>query len=113
MRKFKMSVILSIIYIVLCILAFAFHLAKMDKFSAMFIGILTMPGSLIEALAYDIIINPIFNIEFNSYTWNVSLGIWVFINAVLIFFITTRLISKKNRQTMGTDKKGTQNGGAH
>jgi hypothetical protein len=69
-------------------MAFSFYIARheTDKFSAMFIGILTMPWGLLEALFHDFILAPMFNYTFSPVVKNISLVVWVIINTVLIFF---------------------------
>jgi hypothetical protein len=92
-NRFILPSILSIMYVFSCIMAFSFHIARpaTDKFSAMFIGILTMPWSLLEALFHDLIIAPIFNYTFSSVVLNISLVVWVIVNTFLIFIICNKI----------------------
>jgi len=97
-RQYKIPIIISIIYIVLCVLAFAFNMAKREMFSAMFIVMLTLPWSFLTALTHDVILNPIFNIQFNTIIFDVSYVAWVIVNTFLIFFIYNRYKGKKCKE---------------
>ncbi|KQC09246.1 MAG: hypothetical protein APR62_02840 [Smithella sp. SDB] len=90
-RKLLTPSILSAIYVLLCILAFGFHIARheTDKFSAMFIGILTMPWSFVASLLISFI-EIITKYEFKYIGNNIILLICVIVNTVLIFFIAKK-----------------------
>ncbi|MBP1762716.1 MAG: hypothetical protein H6Q64_2258 [Firmicutes bacterium] len=96
-RKLLIPSILSLIYVLLCIMAFAFHIARheTDKFSAMFIAVLTLPWSFLESLFHDLVISTIFHFEFNYFMKNITISIWVILNAALIFFIVKKILNKQ------------------
>ena len=89
-RQYKIPITLSIIYIVLCVLAFTFCIVK-EYFACMFIIMLTLPWSFLVSLTHDIILNPIFNIQFDTIIFDVSYVAWVIVNTFLIFFIYNRI----------------------
>ena len=94
-KELKTSVLLSILYIALCALAFTFHcIRQADMFSAMFIGILTMPWSICYALLKDFIIAGIFNYEIKYVTHYIVLFFSVLVNTLLIFFISNKFKNK-------------------
>ena len=96
-NRFILPSILSIMYIFSCIIAFSFHIARpaTDKFSGMFIVLLTMPWSLLEALFHDLVIASIFDYRFNDFVWYVSSVIWVIVNTILIFVICNKMRKQK------------------
>lgn len=59
-RKLLIPSILSLIYVLLCIMAFAFHIARheTDKFSAMFIAVLTLPWSFLNLYSMILLYPP-------------------------------------------------------
>lgn len=93
-HKFLMfSIIVSVIYLVPCTLAFIFFITRheTDKFAAMFIALLTLPWSFCFVLFKDLIIAPFYNYEFNFITNTITLLISVFFNTFLIFFIPYKI----------------------
>ncbi len=92
-HRFSLPSILSIVYFFSCIMAFAFHITRheTDKFSAMFIAILTMPWSLLESLFHDLIIATILHFEFSHVLKNITMAIWVIVNTVLIFIVCNKM----------------------
>ena len=99
MLKHRLSrpIILTFIYVLFCIFAFVFHIARheTDKFSALFIAMLTMPWSLCFALFKDFIIATIFDYSFNYMGKNIILSLFVIVNATIIFFIAQKTREKK------------------
>jgi len=97
MNKWKILIpsTLSIIYVFMCIWAFGFHIARhgTDKFSAMFIGILTLPWSFITSLLTSFI-ELITKYEFKYMENNIILIICAIVNTFLIFIITRIMINK-------------------
>jgi len=89
--------IISGLYLIASIVAFIFHIGRheTDKFSAMFIAILTLPWSLLESLIHDIVISNIFHFEFNYIMKNITMSIWVIVNTIIIFFITKKIMKQK------------------
>lgn len=98
-QKLYLPIILSSIYVLLSILAFSFHIVmhETDKYSAIFIGILTMPWSFFESLFHDLIISTILNYEFSYTLKNFTMSVWVILNATLIFFIVRKLNMSGNK----------------
>ena len=78
--------IVSVVYIVLFIAAFAYHVSRheYDKFSAIFVSILTAPWSTLFAL---LLTRPEVEINFGYAEKNVVLVILAVINTSLILFI--------------------------
>jgi len=91
-KLFNKPAIFSGTYIILSIIAFAYHIIRhgYDKFSAIFIGMLTMPWSLLVALTHDLIIAGIFKYEIGYFGKNIILIICVIVNASLIFAVANR-----------------------
>jgi hypothetical protein len=88
--------------LMLCIASFVFHWARAyDKFSAMFIGILTMPWSLGFALFKDLIIAGVFNYEIGFLGINIMLTAFTLINADIIYFFIARIIDNKSFERAG------------
>jgi hypothetical protein len=92
-NRFTLPIILSAMYVFSCTMAFMFHIVRheTDKFSAMFIAILTLPWSLLESLFHDFIIATIFHFEFSYLLKNITMAIWVIVNTILIFIITHKI----------------------
>jgi len=61
-----------------------------DKFSAMFVGILTMPWSLGFALFKDIILAGLFQYEIGTFGKNIMLIVFALLNTGLIYFLIAR-----------------------
>ena len=103
------TVIFTSTYILLCIFAFAYHIVRHegDKFSAIFIAILTMPWLLFAALIKDAIIAMIFHYEFGFIGNNIILLACVIINAVLIFAISEK-INIKNKNSNSDQKNNAE-----
>lgn len=101
-KYYIISIILSFLYALACIISYLFHISRpaADKFSAIFIAGLTMPWSLLVAFLQGLIIAPIFKYEFNSTELNIILLICVVINTILIFIISKNIQTKsKARNT--------------
>lgn len=96
-KHLNISILLSILYVVACVISFLFHISRpaADKFSAIFIAGLTMPWGLLVAFLQGLIIAPIFKYEFNSTEWNIILLICVVINIILIFIISKNIQRRK------------------
>jgi hypothetical protein len=92
-QKLIPPTIWSFVYLVLCIWAFGFHVMRheTDKFSAIFIGLLTMPWSFIESLIHDLIISPIFHFEFSYALKNITMSAWVILNTLVLYLILKKL----------------------
>jgi hypothetical protein len=89
-RKNSFGVFISIIYISLCSLSLIYHINRhqFDKFSSIFISILTAPWSLSFALFKDLIIASIFHYEFSFLGNTIVFLISILINTliIIIFF---------------------------
>ncbi len=91
-RELLVPSILCILYVVSCVWAFSFMISRPgDKFSAMFIGILTMPWSFLIAFPLNLI-EVIFNFEFVHVDKKIILLICAIINTVLVFFLARKVI---------------------
>jgi hypothetical protein len=90
-RNLLIPSIVSLVYVLFCIMAFAFHITRYetDKFSGMFIALFTLPWSLFGALCYDFIISPIF-FEFHDFLMIIIMSVGVILNAALIFFVSKK-----------------------
>jgi hypothetical protein len=88
----------SFIYTVLCAVSFLYHISRhsTDKFSAIFIGILTMPWSLLTALVKDLIIYQFLRYELNYIEKNIILIACIFLNNFLIFLYFNYSKNKSN-----------------
>ena len=91
-RSPKRAIVLVIIYLLLCLFSYLYHVNRndFDKFSAIFIGILTVPWGLGFLLIMNLIIYPIFKFELTSFWINIVLLVSVSINTFLIYFITDK-----------------------
>lgn len=88
-KRYNQAAVISVAYLLLCAAAFYYHILRheYDKFSAIFIGILTLPWSLIAAFFKDLIIAGTFQYEFDYVGNAVILLICAVINTILIFII--------------------------
>ena len=97
-RELLIPSILTIIYVLLCVLAFIFMMSQpaTDKFAAIFIAALTQPWSFLIALFINLL-EIIFNFEFKYIENNIILLICVVVNTALVFFIANKIMIKKRK----------------
>lgn len=90
------TAILTGSYIILCVIAFSYHMVRheYDKFSTIFIGLLTLPWSFIVALMKDIIIANVFHYELNFVGNNIILLVCAMVNTVLIYAVSNKKSKK-------------------
>lgn len=95
-RKLLIPSVMSLIYVLLCIMAFAFHITRHEtgKFSAMFIAVLTLPWSFV-AVIFTSIIEITTKYEFKYMGNNIILLICAIANTILIFKIIKKILSKR------------------
>lgn len=86
-QRFSKAKIFFFMYILLCFFAFMYHVMRpaADKFSAIFITLLTLPWSVLIVLFIDFIIYPVFHYELNSVVTNLLIFVSVVINALLLY----------------------------
>lgn len=92
-KQYYIALTASGVYVALCLAAFAYHFARTshDKFSAIFLVILTAPWCGLYAIFKDSVIATVFNYEIGFLGNTIALIVFALINTGLIYYFTARL----------------------
>jgi hypothetical protein len=92
-KPYYISLAASGVYSGLCVAAFAYHFARTahDKFSAIFLVILTAPWTGLYAILKDSVIATVFHYEIGFVGNTIAMIVSALINTGLIFYFSTKL----------------------